>query len=140
MSNNKRENHLAIVLGSLDFVYLAASLILINPQIYFDSTHAAFSGGYAASGVVYAFGIIFPIWARLIKGDVPNNKLLRIADISALVFAILDLLGILVYFILDVGGWVAWLSYIMALLTSAPSIFSIILSAREYVSDVGIQS
>lgn len=133
MSNN--ENRLAIVLGSLDFVYLMASLILINPQIYFDTAKNIFSSGYGAAGVVYAFGIIFPILAKIIKGDVPRNKLLRIADVAALIFAFLDLFGLLIYFEWKVGNWVGWISYVMAVLTAAPSFFSIILGAREYVSE-----
>lgn len=134
MSANKNENHQAIVLGSIDFVYLFASLILINPALYRDSQSGTFIGAYGASAIVYAFGVIFPLWSRLIKGDVPENRLLRIADISALVFAVLSFCGILIYYIWNVGNGMAWFSYIMAVLTAGPSIFSVILAAREYIN------
>ena len=134
MSVNKNENHQAIVLGTIDFVYLFASLILINPDLYRDSQSGTFIGAYGTSAIVYAFGVIFPLWSRLIKGDVPENRLLRITDISALVFAVLSFCGILIYYIWNVGNWVVWLSYIMAVLTAGPSIFSVILAAREYIN------
>lgn len=134
MSANKKGNNHAIVLGTLDFLYLFTSLVLINPYFYSDSQSGAITGGYAASAIVYAFGIIFPFCSRLIKGDIPDNKLLRIADIAALVLAIFSFCGILIYFIWHAGNWVAWLSYVMAGLTSGPSFFSIILAAREYIN------
>ncbi len=134
MSVNKNENHQAIVLGTIDFVYLFASLILINPDLYRDSQSGMFIGAYGTSAIVYAFGVIFPLWSRLIKGDVPENRLLRITDILALVFAILSFCGILIYYILNVGNWMVWLSYIMAVLTAGPSIFSVILATREYIN------
>lgn len=134
MSVNKNENHQAIVLGTIDFVYLFASLILINPDLYRDSQSSTFISAYGTSAIVYAFGVIFPLWSRLIKGDVPENRLLRITDMSALVFAILSFCGILIYYIWNVGNWMVWLSYIMAVLTAGPSIFSVILAAREYIN------
>ena len=134
MSVNKNENHQAIVLGTIDFVYLFASLILINPDLYRDSQSGTFISAYGTSAIVYAFGVIFPLWSRLIKGDVPENRLLRITDMSALVFAILSFCGILIYYIWNVGNWMVWLSYIMAVLTAGPSIFSVILAAREYIN------
>lgn len=134
MSANKNENHQAVVLGTIDFMYLFAALILINPHLYYVSQSSTFNGGYGASAIVYAFGIIFPIWSRLIKGDVPENRLLRIADILALIFAILSFGGILIYYFLHTGNWMAWFSYIMAVLTTGPSLFSVILAAREYIN------
>lgn len=134
MSANKNENHQAIVLGTLEFLYLFASLILINPHLYRDDQSGVFTGGYAASAVVYVFGIIFPFFSKLIKGDVPDNKFLRFADIAALVFAILSFCGILIYYFWHAGNWIAWISYVTAVLTSGPSLFSIILAAREYVN------
>ena len=134
MSVNKNENHQAIVLGTIDFVYLFASLILINPDLYRDSQSGTFISAYGTSAIVYAFGVIFPLWSRLILGDVPENRLLRITDMSALVFAILSFCGILIYYIWNVGNWMVWLSYIMAVLTAGPSIFSVILAAREYIN------
>lgn len=134
MSANKNENHQAIVLGTLDFLYLFASLVLINPYFYRDNNTGLITWGYAASAIVYSFGIIFPFFSRLLKGDVPDNKLLRIADIAALVFSMLSLCGILIYYIWHTGNWVAWFSYIVAGLTAFPSFFSIILAAREYIN------
>lgn len=131
LANNNK--HQAIILSSIDFLYLFASLVLINPSLYRDAQSSTFVGAYCASAIVYAFGVIFPFWSRLIKGDVPENKLLRIADILAFVFAALSLCGVLMYFIWHVGNWMAWFSYIMAVLTAVPSFFSVILAAREYI-------
>ena len=133
MSANKNETNQAIALGALDFLYLFASLVLINPYHYRDSQNLI-TWGYGASAIVYSFGIIFPFISRLYKGDVPGNKLLRIADIVALLLSILSLCGVLIYYVWSTPNWVAWISYIAAGLTCVPSFFSIILAAREYIN------
>lgn len=134
VSNKENKNQLAIVLGILDFIYLFASIILINPGLYLDTENGTYMFGYGTSALVYTFGIIFPFLAKVIKGDKPDSHFLRAADIFALAFAVLSFCGILIYYIWHAENWVAWFSYIMALLTSGPSLFSVILSAREYIN------
>lgn len=132
MSANKKETNRAIALGALDFLYLFASLVLINPQHYRDSQNLI-AWGYGASAIVYSFGIICPFISRLFKGDIPDNKYLRIADIISLLFSIISLCGVLIYYVLTTPNWVAWLSYIAAGITCVPSFFSVVFAAREYI-------
>lgn len=133
MLDNKNEKTRDIVLGAIDFLYSFSALVLINPSLYYDSATQTYTGGYTASAIVFVFGIICPIFSRLIKGDIPKNKLLRIADALALLFSILAFCGIMLYSILKTGSWVIWASYILAALASGSSLFSLILALREYM-------
>ena len=134
MSNNKNEVRQAIVIGVLDFLYLFASLILINPSLYVDEESGRFISAYGTSAVVYALGVLFPLLSRLIKGDVSENILLRIADILVLISSVLSICSILIYYIWSEQNKWVYFSYIMAILTALPSLFSAILAAREYIA------
>lgn len=128
-----KEKQKAIALAGLDFLYLLLSLVLIHPDIYIDSQGARYTGGYAAAAIVYALGIFYPLLSKLIKGEAAKRKMSRVADI----ISFLGLIGlastIAIYFVLEAENWFVWASYVSAVLSGAPSLFSLLIVAREYI-------
>lgn len=125
----------SIALSAVEFIYLFLSLVLIYPTSYFDPTEKVFSTGFCASTVVYAFGILYPLITRFIKGEISADKRIRIANIVIMTFALLSIALVTLYY-LDVlkYSFVVWFAYGTSLFTAAPSLFSFVVSAREYIN------
>lgn len=128
-----KEKQRAIALAGLDFLYLLLSLVLIHPKIYFDSTSGRYTGEYAAVAIVYALGIFYPLMAKLIKGEAATRKVSRVADIISFLCLIALSLSLAIYFVLATDNWVVCLSYAFAMFSGGPSLFSIVIAAREYI-------
>ena len=132
-TNNGNDNQRVIVLSFFDFVYLFISLVLLHPDIYYNVELECFEGGYTAATIVYLLGILYPLLSKFITGTGEDDKLLRIADIATLAFGLLSLCAIIVRYALSVGNWIVWFAYAMAVLTAAPSLFSLIRASRRYI-------
>lgn len=132
-NSDDREKQRAIALAVLDFLYLLLSLVLINPNIYFDVPSQRFAGGYAAVAIVYALSIFYPLMAKLIKGDAAKRKVSRVADVVSFLSLIALAATLAVYYVLDAENWAAWLSYAFAMSSGVPSLFSLVVAAREYI-------
>lgn len=128
-----KEKQKAIVLALLDFLYLLLSLVLIYPGTYLNNTGDRFVGGFAAAASVYALGILYPVIAKLIKGEAARPRLSRVADIVGMLCSVLTVLFVVIYFTMDAHNWTVWAAYVAAGFAGAPSLFSLVVTAKEYI-------
>lgn len=128
-----KEKQKVIALAGLDFLYLLLSLVLIHPNIYIDSAGERFTGGYAAAAIVYALGIFYPLMSKLIKGEAAKRKASRVADLISFAALIALAATVTIYFVFESENWVVCLSYASAVISGIPSLFTLIIAAREYI-------
>lgn len=129
----------SIALSAVEFVYLFLSLVFIWPKNYLlenpNGGDSSYSTGFGAATIVYAFGILYPLVTRFLKGEVSANKRIRKANIAILSLAFLSICTCVIYMNIWKNEMLVWLTYGLAVFTAAPSLFSFVVSAREYINE-----